>query len=61
MKKIHDRIEKGQAKCFSVDDQGTLWFGRCLVVSKLLEIRKKILNEAHDSLLSIHVGSTKMY
>ena len=61
MKKIHDKIEKGQARCFFVDDEGTLWFGRHLVVPKIPELRKKILDEAHDTLLSIHPGSTKMY
>src|SRR6266508_827941 len=34
--------------------------GKRLVVLKDFELRKKILDEAHDSLLSIHPGSSKM-
>ena len=50
-----------QALCFSEDEQGLLWFGNCLVVLKVEALRKKILNEDHGSLLSIHLGSTIMY
>src|SRR5438132_6963490 len=35
--------------------------GKRLVVPKDFELRKKILDEAHDSLLLIHPGSSKMY
>ena len=51
----------GKAVCFSEDEQDILWFGNCLVVPKVEAFRKNILDEAHDSLLSIHPGSTKMY
>jgi hypothetical protein len=61
MERIRDKIKEGQAKCFTLDDEGVLWFEKRLVVPKVLELRKKILDEAHDSLLSIHPGSTKMY
>ena len=58
---IREKMKIGKAVCFSEDDQGNLWFGNCLVVPKVEALRKKILDEAHDSLLSIHLGSTKMY
>jgi hypothetical protein len=41
--------------------QGILWFGDRLVVPKNLELRKKILDEAHLSKFSMHSGSNKMY
>ena len=61
MARIREKQKIGQAMCFTEDDQGVLWFGNRLVVPRVEALRKKILDEAHDSLLSIHPGSTKMY
>ena len=47
--------------CFQLDGEGVLWFKNRLVVSKDLELRKQILDEAHLSRYSIHLGSNKMY
>ncbi|NEY37418.1 hypothetical protein GTU99_35875, partial [Streptomyces sp. PRKS01-65] len=43
-----------------MDDKDTLFFEDRIVVPKG-DLRKVIMNEAHNSLLSIHPGSTKMY
>jgi hypothetical protein len=48
-------------KCFRRDNKGVLWFEDRLVVSKNLELRKKLLDEAHLSKFSMHPGSNKMY
>ena len=40
---------------------GTLWFEQRIYVPNDPEIRKLILQEAHDSPYSIHPGNTKMY
>ena len=61
MMKLRARIGEEKLKCFKLDDEGTFWFGKCLVVPKSLELRKKILDEAHKSQFSIHPGSNKMY
>src|SRR6266508_1844815 len=61
MAQIRDAVNEGKAKCCTMDDHGIIWFGKRLVVPKVTELRKKILDEAHDSLLSIHPGSSKMY
>src|SRR5207237_1217057 len=61
MAQIHDAVKEGKAKCFTIDDHGIIWFGKRLVVPKDFELRRKILDEAHNSLLSIHPGSSKMY
>ena len=58
---IKKNIANGVAKCFSVNDEGTVYFGNRLVVPKMRNLRKLILQEAHDTPLSIHPGSTKMY
>ena len=61
MMKLRARINEGKLKCFQLDDQGILWFGKRLVVPKNFELRKKILDETHESQFSIHTGSNKMY
>ncbi|WVZ64132.1 hypothetical protein U9M48_013697 [Paspalum notatum var. saurae] len=40
---------------------GVLWFKNRLVVPKDMELRKKILDEAHTSPFTMHPGSNKMY
>jgi hypothetical protein len=60
IKKMLD--QKGDKyKCFRQDSKGVLWFEDRLVVPKNLELRKKILDEAHLSRFSMHPGSNKMY
>ena len=44
---------------FSVDDQGVVKFKNRLVVPTSDELRRKILDEAHNSKLSIHPGSNR--
>jgi hypothetical protein len=61
MKHIREKIMAGTAKCFKEDDQGVIWFNNRIVVPKNEELRQQILDEAHLSRYSIHLGSTKMY
>jgi hypothetical protein len=63
MAHIKRRIQEGDPKvaCFREDAEGTLWFKNRLVVPKKEALKKKILDEAHTSRYSIHLGSTKMY
>jgi hypothetical protein len=60
---IKRRIQEGDLKvaCFRDDAEGTLWFKDRLVVLRKEALKKKILDEAHISRYSIHLGSTKMY
>jgi hypothetical protein len=44
-----------------MDDDGTIWFGKHLVVPKNFKLRQKIFAKAHESQFSIHPGSNKMY
>ena len=59
--RIKRNIKKGVANCFSIDDQGVVFFGTILVVPKARNPRRLILKESHESPLTIHLGSTKMY
>jgi hypothetical protein len=56
---LHQKTEK--YKCFRQDGKGILWFESRLVVPKNMDLKKKILDEAHLSKFSMHPGSTKMY
>ncbi|WVZ62294.1 hypothetical protein U9M48_012058 [Paspalum notatum var. saurae] len=58
---IREVIDEEKKACFTLDDQGVLWFKNRLVVPKDMELRKKILDEAHTSVLTMHPGSNKMY
>ena len=58
---IKERMSKGKAKGFREDEHDTLWFEDRVYVLNNAEIRKLILQEAHDSPYSIHPGNTKMY
>jgi hypothetical protein len=60
---IKRRIHEGNPKvsCFHEDAEGTLWFKDRLVVPNKEAQKKKILDEAHTSRYSIHLGSTKIY
>ena len=62
VKKVKNGIAKSQPKykCYRLDDKYTLFFEDCIVVPKG-DLRKVIMNKAHNSLLSIHPRSTKMY
>jgi len=47
--------------CFLVHSDGTVMFEKRAIVPKEGDLREVIMKEAHDSKLSIHPGSTKMY
>ncbi|WVZ89202.1 hypothetical protein U9M48_035634 [Paspalum notatum var. saurae] len=61
MAHIRERLDEKKRACFTLDDQGVLWFKNCLVVPKDMELRKKILDEAHTSMFTMHPGNNKMY
>ena len=48
---IKERVQNGKAECFSIDNEGVLWFKDRLVVPKVPELRQSILEEAHATRL----------
>ncbi|WVZ63575.1 hypothetical protein U9M48_013198 [Paspalum notatum var. saurae] len=54
-------MDEKKRACFTLDDQGVLWFKNRLVVPKDMELRKKLLDEAHTSMFTMHPGCNKMY
>jgi hypothetical protein len=61
--KIKQKLEERDPKydCFRRDDKGVVWFGQRLVIPQDQDLKKEILDEAHLSKFTIHLGSTKMY
>jgi hypothetical protein len=59
IQEIKEQIKGDKASGFSVDDQRTLWYKKCICVPDLKEIKESILREAHDSAYSIHPGILK--
>ena len=53
---IKEKMSKGKAKGLREDEHDTLWFEDPVYVPNDAEIRKLILQEAHDSSYSIHSG-----
>ncbi|WVZ51681.1 hypothetical protein U9M48_002797 [Paspalum notatum var. saurae] len=60
-KGMRDGINEKKKACFKLDEEGVLWFKNRLVVPKDMELRKKILHEAHTSMITMHPGRNKMY
>ncbi|WVZ89342.1 hypothetical protein U9M48_035763 [Paspalum notatum var. saurae] len=58
---IREGMDEKKKACFTFDDQGVLWFKNRLVVPKDMELRKKLLDETHTSMFTMHPGSNKMY
>ena len=58
--KIRRKIEEGATVDFVIQD-GIVKFKNRLYVPNQPELKTEILEEAHNSLFSVHPGSTKMY
>jgi hypothetical protein len=56
---LSQKVEK--YKCFRQNSKEILWCENRLVVPKNMDLKKRILDEAHLSKFSMHPGSTKMY
>jgi hypothetical protein len=59
--KIRTQTGEKKAQNFRVDDKGTLWYKDRICVPKEGDFRHTIMDEAHNSTYSIHLGATKMY
>src|SRR3954462_6579973 len=57
IKEIKENLASKSAKCFCVNDQGTIFFENRFVVPGNQNLKQMILHESHDTPLSIHPGS----
>jgi hypothetical protein len=61
MGNLRRRVELGESQCFRQHADVVLWFKDRLVVPTDFERYRKIMDEAHCSWYSIHLGTNKMY
>ena len=55
------QVRQGLDEELCVDDDGILWLQDRLVVPMARDIRRRLLEAAHGSSYTMHLGSTKMY
>ena len=55
------QVEQGLSKGFRKDDDGTLWLNGSLIVPLTGDIRHRLLEAAHSSSYTMHLGSSKMH
>ena len=60
LRKTIKKVEEGSVQDFTIKD-GILKFRNRLRVPNHPEMKKELLKESHDSVLTTHPGSTKMY
>lgn len=58
---IKRRISTGNVPGFTEDEDRVLWYNGRICVHADSKLNQAILQEAHDTLYSIHPGGTKMY
>nr|CAH66013.1 OSIGBa0093M15.3 [Oryza sativa] len=61
IQEIKKNMRRGKAIGYVEDEQGTVWLGERICVPENKELKNIIMKEAHETLYSIHPGSTKMY
>nr|AAV32171.1 putative polyprotein [Oryza sativa Japonica Group] len=61
IQEIKKNMRRGKAIGYVEDEQGTAWLGERICVPDNKELKDTIMKEAHETLYSIHPGSTKMY
>jgi hypothetical protein len=61
IQEIKHNIKEEKSSGFSEDDEGVLWYKIWICVPNVLELKDKILREAHECAYSICLGGTKMY
>ena len=59
--KMIAEVKSGKSAGFIIDNEGVLRFSDQLCVPNIGALRKTILEEAHNSKYSMHLGATKMY
>jgi len=61
LEQIREDILVGKAPRFVIHEDGTIRFHNRVCVSMVEELKKKILDEGHNTPHSIHPGANKLY
>ena len=59
--KIKDKVRSGVETPYQILDDGMIVLGRRMYLPNDETLKREILREAHESRLTTHPGSTKMY
>ena len=60
LKRLVENVQSGKNFDFTLDQEGALRLDNCLCVPSVGEIRRIILEEAHNSIYTIHPSSAKI-
>ena len=58
---LEEKVREGKFTDFHLDDEGVLWISERLCIPNMNNLREEILEEAHFTVYSVHLGATKMY
>ena len=58
---LEENVRAGKFTDFILDDEGVLWISGRLCVLYMDNLKEEILEEAHFTACSVHLGATKMY
>ena len=61
MFRIKEELENGEVSDYDIREKGTLRYKKRICVPDNEVIKKTILEKAHRSKYTIHLGNTKMY
>ena len=61
LQNVRTEVENGAQQEFRVHDDGSLRYGNRLCVPNVPEIKKEILEVAHNTGCTVHPGVTKLY
>ena len=59
--KIRDSVEAGVQSEFKIHDDGSLRFKNRICIPNDSVLKQKILQKAHQTGYTVHLGGTKMY
>ena len=61
LERIKEEILVGKVSGFVIHEGGTIRFHNRVCVSTVVELKKKILDEGHNTPHSVHLGGNKLY
>ncbi|KAL2226381.1 UNVERIFIED_CONTAM: Transposon Ty3-I Gag-Pol polyprotein [Sesamum indicum] len=61
LQRMKAKVQKGKSDQFIIQEDGTLFNGKCICVPNVEELRMEIMHEAYYAPYAMHPGSTKMY
>ena len=61
LQKIVQLVSTGDKTNYAIDESGGLLYKSRLCVSNVMDLRKNILYESHNTVFAMHLGGNKMY